>query len=141
MNCQTFQNEYARCGKPEDLSSVAAEHLKTCPACRRVAASYTRFLRLADEEKQMEVPPFLTTRIMARLPDNPPAVEPARPAVLLLRVAAVVVAGLIGFSGAVIENKQRERKETAIALSDYLGAGMEGLAIENDWINAAWYEN
>lgn len=89
--------------RPEQAERLS-EHLKHCPRCQAAWAAMQRAHGLLDELPWTEPTPDLTTRVLARLPEQRRGVIPTAPA--WSRASVIVVAALalvlVGVTGVVL---------------------------------------
>lgn len=123
----------------QDLGVEARLHAESCKHCRYLWQSHLAVLHRVGEEKQVAVPPFLSTRVMAGLKEPETRVQLLPVWKQALQVAAVLLALVGGYSASVRMEERSATEDFSVVLSDYFL--MEpGSSIEEGWLYSETYE-
>jgi hypothetical protein len=140
MKCSTFERELLEHLQGLDLGVEARLHAESCGHCRLLWQNQLALLNRIAEEKQVQVPPFLSTRVMAGIKKPEIRIHAISVWKQVLQVAAVLLALVGGYSASVIMEERSANEDFSVVLSDYFL--MEpGSSIEEGWLYSEAYEN
>lgn len=133
MNCRDFETELLKAESLNGLSSEAKKHMDACMECNELYLTSERFFELVQDEKNTQVPPFLSTRVMAGI-EKTVSYEKNflfkfKPA---LQVAALFLILLSGFATAMLMDSNPGINDADLIYSDYFSHSA-GLEMETSW--------
>ena len=141
MECRIFERELTVHHNEQELGVEARLHADSCTHCRLLFQNHQMLFNAIAEERQVRVPPFLSTRVMADLQKREVRFTSRPVWHQALQVAAVLVALVSGFIGSVLMEQRSVTDDFSVVLSDYFLMGDAGLTIEEGWLYSDTYEN
>lgn len=140
MNCRAFEKELLALPKGSELPVDALLHADGCKHCRLLVQAQQALFLAVEDEKQAQVPPFLSTRVMAGLKNREIPVVRSIVWRQIGQVAAVLLALVGGFTGSVLMDQRTVSEDFTAVASDYFLSGGAGLTIEEGWLYSESYE-
>ncbi|MCA1745705.1 MAG: hypothetical protein LC643_08405 [Bacteroidales bacterium] len=141
MECSAFEQELLAHQNGQELGFDARLHGDSCAHCRLLVRTHEALLTLIADEKQVQVSPFLGTRVMAHIQKREVAVVAVPVWKQALQVAAVVLALVGGYWGSVTMDERSATDDFSVVLTDYFLMDNAGLTIEDGWLYSETYEN
>ncbi len=139
MNCKEIHTKLAHIRDIQDIPDEMQRHIRECDSCREVYEQTRALLGFVETEKEKEVSPFLTTRVMAKIQRPAPIPWLARPAVVSVMAVFLLV---LGFFTANLTDKPGENpsEATEIIASEYYFTENPGSELEEIWLNLYEHE-
>lgn len=139
MNCKEFNIRLAQTNDPGDLPEEMQRHINQCASCRHIYEQTRTLFDFVKIEKEAEVSPFVTTRVMAAIQNPEPSPWLVRPAVVSVMSGILLV---LGFLAAGLTNQKIETttQSTEIIASEYYFTENPGSELEEIWLNTYEYE-
>jgi hypothetical protein len=133
MKCRDFETELSKAANPSALSTEALKHIDICADCAALYRSSVGFFDMVHEEKNSRVPPFLSSRVMARIGEDASEKNMLLKLKPALQVAALFLILLSGFATAMIIDKNSNMNDAELIYSDYFSQNT-GLGMETSWV-------
>ena len=109
MNCKLCEKKlepYDRGELPPEEKAQVEEHLANCPACAESYRLYRISEQVMEEEKSLTGNPYLMTRIMAKIEDEPqPQVVARRDYLKVFRPALITIVLIIAIMAGILEGR------------------------------------
>lgn len=140
MQCKDFNNQLASLADINRPTIMMQQHMEYCPSCRNAYARTKTLFDLVAEEKSEKVSPFINTRIMAKIENQENKSWFARPALITVMSAALLILGFFSASIFTNQNRQVVTDSTEIIASDYYFSNNPGAQLEEIWLNSYQYE-
>ncbi len=139
MQCNQYIHNLTTIQSLDDLSPMEKDHIKGCVECEKATQEYLSFLHLVKIEKETEVSPFISTRIMAKLQKNqkPQFAQLQR---VFLNAAVIVFTLMLGFISAYLLDGNKTTNDQEQLVSQYFSSTTVGLNLEDNWLNNELYE-
>lgn len=139
MNCKEIHTKLAQAQSLQDIPEEMHHHIRECESCREVFEQTLALLGFVETEKEKEVSPFLTTRVMAKIQRPAPIPWLARPAVVSVMSVILMI---LGFFTANLTDTQSENASdsTEIIASEYYFTENPGSELEEIWLNSYEHE-
>ena len=140
MKCSEFEREIDLFNKGTVLSIEAQKHASLCPRCSLLLQHEKLLLSAIDQERQVTVSPFLSTRVMAHLERTESGFGFKYIRYKFLQVAVILFAILGGFIGSGLMDRNSRLEDFDIILTDYFNIDHDGYGIEDSWLYYDIYE-
>jgi predicted anti-sigma-YlaC factor YlaD len=139
MKCNEFNNQLASLADINSPATKMQQHMEICSSCREAYAKSQVLFDIIAQEKTEKVTPFINTRIMAQIEKTEKKSWMARPALISVISAALLVLGFISASIFTNQNQVISNPAEVIA-SDYYFIDNAGSQLEEIWLNSYQYE-
>lgn len=138
MKCRDFEKALATLKIGEAPTASMREHVDGCNSCLLLLKKQEAFYSGLNFEKQLQVSPFTSTRVVAALETS--INETYIPLFKPVKLFAFTIAFIVGLSVAWVGSLNQASTVGRDIVSDYFSENSPGLSIEQAWLNYEDYE-